>query len=58
MIEGAKIVSKGIKQGGTYIKSKLTKDKKEAVISEGTMAKIKFASEGTGAVFTFAKGAV
>ena len=55
---GAKVVSKGIKAGGTYIKSKLTKDDKETAISESTMAKIKLASETSGAVFTFAKGAV
>ena len=58
MIKGAKFAAIGIKKGGKYVRSKISKNEKETEISEGTMAKIKMAKVGTDAVFTFASTTV
>lgn len=43
LIEGAKLVSKGIKAGGKFIETKITKPKKVEV-DESTMRKIRGAN--------------
>lgn len=58
MIFGATKVSEGIKKGGKYIKSKVTKDEKEAEFSESTKQKIKIAKATTKSVFEFGSIAV
>ena len=58
MIAGAGYIGAGIKKGGSYIVSKISKNKEETQISESTMAKIKLAKVTTNGVFEFASGAV